>query len=98
MIYLNLQKFHLESFTGKNLLSGFAKTGIWTFNSLIFREEEFAPSTTFKITENNDKEIPNSDLYTREDVTPLPSSSKVTATSPIVWMKTKYLLNIFQKI
>ncbi|KAF2890026.1 hypothetical protein ILUMI_16147 [Ignelater luminosus] len=38
----------LESFTPKNITSGFSKPGIWTFNRLAFDDDDFAPIEIFQ--------------------------------------------------
>lgn len=37
----------LEAFTPKNITSGFAKSGIWPFNRLVFGDDDFAPIEIF---------------------------------------------------
>lgn len=39
----------LDSFTPKNITSGFSKPGIWPFNKLAFADEDFAPTEMFSL-------------------------------------------------
>lgn len=34
---------YFESFTAKNITSGFEKPGLWPFNEMVFSNEDFAP-------------------------------------------------------
>lgn len=47
---------YFESFTAKNITSGFEKPGIWPFNEMAFSDEDFAPIDVYA--SNNSVNVP----------------------------------------
>lgn len=64
----------MESFTAKNITSGFEKTGIWPFNRMIFSEDDFLSSFV------TDRENPETQNY-HESTAPTQPHPEIQATS-----------------
>lgn len=64
---------YLESFTARNITSGFEKPGIWPFNEMAFSDEDFAPINVYA--SNNSVNVkPNPETSTVA-LEPQPSTS-----------------------
>ncbi|CAH2084120.1 unnamed protein product [Euphydryas editha] len=62
---------YMESFNFKNIISGFAKPGIWPFNQMAFSDEDFAPVSVY--TSSNLENIPPNSETNSAALGPQPS-------------------------
>lgn len=64
---------YFESFTAKNITSGFEKPGIWPFNEMAFNDEDFAPIDVYA--SNNSVNVPSNPETSSVAQEPQPSTS-----------------------
>ncbi|XP_063913884.1 uncharacterized protein LOC135130432 [Zophobas morio] len=68
---------YFESFTAKNITSGFEKPGIWPFNEMAFSDEDFAPTDVYA--SNNSVNVPPNLETSTVALEPQPSASVPSA-------------------